>query len=297
MRNWRPMNRSTATPRHLQSVNLSTPERLASVIGGGALAVWGAQKRTFPGLAMAAVGGFIMYRGATGHCDVYQALGMHSDHRRGRQRGVPYELGIRVDKSVTINKPRAEVYKFWRNFENLPRFMRHLESVTEVDNRHSHWVAKAPAGRTVAWEAEIINEIENELIGWQSMENATVENAGSVHFEDAPGGRGTVVRIELQYNPPGGSIGAALAKLFGEEPGQQISEDLWRFKQLMEAGEIATTSGQPHGTRSASVKALHGLGLEKKSRKSWRRDVVTEASEESFPASDAPSWTPEALSH
>src|SRR5579884_4326406 len=272
MRNWRPMNRSTATPRHLQSVNLSTPERLASVIGGGALAVWGAQKRTFPGLAMAAVGGFMMYRGATGHCDVYQALGMHSDHRRGRQRGVPYELGIRVDKSVTVNKLRAEVYKFWRNLENLPRFMRHLESVSEIDNKHSHWVAKAPAGRTVEWEAEIINEIENQLIAWQSLENSTVENAGSVHFEDAPGGRGTLVRIEMQYNPPGGTIGAAIAKLFGEEPSQQIGDDLWRFKNLMEAGEIPTTDGQPHGERTPLVKGLKAATDQKPRRSTWRRD-------------------------
>jgi len=274
------MNRTTATTG-LRNVNLSQTERLASVLGGGALAIWGAQKKSLSGLAIAAVGGTLMYRGVTGHSDLYKALGIHTDYRRGRKRGVPYGLGIRVDKSITINKPRAEVYRFWRNLENLPRFMRHLEAVTEIDNTHSHWTAKAPAGRTVEWEAEIINEKENELLGWQSMENSMVENAGSVHFADAPDGQGTVVSIELQYNPPGGSVAAALAKLFGEEPNQQIGEDLLRFKQLMETGETAESHGEP--------------GKEKKPRKTWRRDLVTEASEESFPASDAPAWTAEAL--
>src|SRR5579884_4238813 len=259
------MNRSTATTRHLQSVNVSATERWASVLGGGALAVWGLQKKSLPGLTMAALGGALVFRGATGHCDLYQAFGMHTDHRRGRKRGVPYELGVRVDKSVTINKPRQEVYRFWRNLENLPRFMRHLEAVTEIDNKHSHWVVKAPAGRSVQWRAEIINEAENERIGWRSLAGADVDNAGSVQFKPAPDGHGTIVQVALQYNPPGGMVGAMFARLFGEEPSQQIQEDLQRFKTLMETGKV------PETPKSSASKS---------GEKGWKRDAVGEASEE-----------------
>jgi uncharacterized membrane protein len=182
-----------------------------------------------------------------------------------------------VDSAITIGKPRSEVYGFFRNLSNLPRFMRHLHSVSALDNRRSRWVAKAPAGRTVEWDAEIINEIENELIGWRSLVGADVQNAGSVQFEDATGGRGTVVRVELQYNPPGGVMGALAAQLWGEEPTQQVKDDLRRLKEIMEAGEIPTTEGQPSGRASKGDK-------QKGSESVW------EASEESFPASDAPAW-------
>jgi uncharacterized membrane protein len=146
-----------------------------------------------------------------------------------------------------INKAPEELYRFWRNFENLPRFMNHLESVTPLGGDRSHWVAKAPAGARVEWDAEVYNEKENELIAWRSLEDADVNNAGSVRFRRAPNGRGTEVKVVLNYEPPGGKIGAAIAKLFGEEPGQQIEEDLHRFKQLMEAGEVPTTAGQSSG--------------------------------------------------
>src|SRR5262249_45397588 len=155
-------------------------------------------------------------------------------------------------KSVRSPKEPKVLYGFWRNFSNLPRFMKHLESVTETNDGRSHWVAKAPAGMTVEWDAEIINEEENELIAWRSLEGATVPNAGSVRFERAPGNRGSVVRVSLSYEPPGGVLGSKIAKLFGGEPEQQVEEDLRRFKQLMEAGEIASTDVQPSG-RAASL--------------------------------------------
>ncbi|MDT5296371.1 MAG: hypothetical protein QOJ76_3251, partial [Acidobacteriota bacterium] len=165
---------------------------------------------------------------------------------------VPAERGTKVEKSVIINRPAEELYRFWRNFENLPHFMNHLESVRVTGGDRSHWVAKAPAGTTVEWEAEIYNEKENELIAWRTLEGADVDSAGSVRFEKATGGRGTVVRVSLKYDPPGGKLGSLVARLFGENPDQQIDEDLGRFKQLMETGDIITTEGQPSG-RSASA--------------------------------------------
>ena len=154
---------------------------------------------------------------------------------------------VESERSVTINRPRAELFRFWRDFENLPRFMKHLESVTKIDDTRSHWVAKAPLGRSVEWDAEITDEMESELIAWQSTQRADIENAGSVRFVDAPGGRGTEVKVNLRYEAPGGLVGATFAKIFGEAPEQQVREDLRHFKQIMEVGEAPTVAGQPAG--------------------------------------------------
>jgi uncharacterized membrane protein len=145
---------------------------------------------------------------------------------------------IRTKRSLTVNKSPEECYAFWHNFENLPQFMRHLESVTVIDDRRSHWKAKAPAGATVEWDAETTEDRPNELIAWRSTEDADVFNAGTVRFERAPGDRGTEVRIELEYKPPFGKLGSKVAMLFREEPGQQVMDDLRHFKQVMETGEI-----------------------------------------------------------
>jgi uncharacterized membrane protein len=150
-----------------------------------------------------------------------------------------------VESSVAINRAPADLYRFWRDFQNLPRFMPHLRSVQVDTGQRSHWVAQGPAGTTVAWDAEIIDDRPDALIAWRSLAGADVDQAGSVRFEEAPGGRGTFVRVCMEYYPPGGALGTVVATLFGEEPGQHIQEDLRRFKQLMETGETATTAGQP----------------------------------------------------
>jgi uncharacterized membrane protein len=151
--------------------------------------------------------------------------------------------GIQVRKSISINSSPEELYRFWHNFENLPRFMNHLESVRETGEGRSHWVAKAPAGTTVEWDAEIVEERDGEYISWRSLEGADVDNYGSVRFTRAPGGRGTIVTVELEYNPPGGVIGSGIAKLFGEEPEQQVYDDLRCFKQVIETGEVVISEG------------------------------------------------------
>lgn len=156
-------------------------------------------------------------------------------------------MAIDVSKAATIGKPPSEIYAYWRRLENLPRFMDHLESVTEQGEGVSHWVAKAPAGTTVAWDAKITEERDGELIAWRSLDGAQIPNTGEVRFVEAPAGRGTEVHVQLSYDPPAGAVGAAFAKLFGEEPDQQVREDLRRFKRVMETGEIPTTEGQPSG--------------------------------------------------
>ena len=163
--------------------NLSETERMASVIGGGALVAFGLVRRRWDGLALAALGGTLVYRGATGHCDLYQAFGVNTAKRSGRSVSIPYELGIRVDQSIIIDKTPEEVYRFWRNLENLPKFMTNVESVREIDNKHSHWVVKGPGGASVEWEAEVINEKENELIGWRSLSGSQVgqRRIGALH--------------------------------------------------------------------------------------------------------------------
>jgi uncharacterized membrane protein len=163
---------------------------------------------------------------------------------------------IEIRTALTVGRPPAEIYRFWRDFDNLPRFMDHLEAVRITGERTSHWKAKAPIGMTVEWDAEIIEDRPNELIVWQSLEGADVENSGSVRFQPAPGDRGTEIMLEMQFRPPGGVIGAKIAKFFGEVPKTQMRNDLRRFKQVIETGEVvrsdASIAKGPHPARPSN---------------------------------------------
>jgi uncharacterized membrane protein len=156
---------------------------------------------------------------------------------------------MQARSAVTIRHPIEVVYGFWRDFTNLPSFMNHLEAVEPSGDGRWHWTANAPAGTTVDWDAEIVEDVLNRRIAWASLEGAKVENSGSVSFTPAPGDRGTEVRVELTYDPPGGALGKVVAKLLGEEPQQQVSDDLRRLKQVLETGQVVLSEGSPEGTR------------------------------------------------
>ncbi|WP_066425779.1 SRPBCC family protein [Anabaena sp. 4-3] len=213
-------------------------ERWASLIRDGALVLTGLKQASLRGVLTALAGGGVVAQKATKHSTIEQV-----------QAAIGLNKPIKVEKTVTIDKPAEELYRYWHNFENLPTFMKHLKYVRVYNDRRSHWIANAPLGNSVEWDADILEDRENEFISWASVEGADVENSGFVRFKKAPGDRGTEVKVVLEYNPPGGTLAAIFAKLFGEEPEQQIGDELRRFKMLMEAGEIATTQGQPSGRK------------------------------------------------
>jgi uncharacterized membrane protein len=227
------------------SVNVGKTERLISGLAAAAVAVVALRRKRLRPLLFPLAANLVS-RAVTGRCPVNRAIGRNSA-RGGRVSSVASVRrgeGIKVEKGIIVNRPAAEVYRFWRNFENLPRFMDHLESVTVIDETRSHWVAKAPVGTKVEWDATVHNEIEEELIAWRSLPGADVNNAGSVHF--TPTGEGsTEVVVVLSYEPPAGKLGAAVAKLLGEEPSEQVEDDLRRFKQVMEASEVGGNWKQP----------------------------------------------------
>jgi len=222
----------------ITDVTVSETERWTAALGGAALAMYGLSQRSFLGSILAAGGGALVLGAVI------------SPTARGTKTSLGGTRGVLVDESVAIARHHDELYRFWRELDNLPRFMQHLVSVTTLDARRSHWVAVAPAGRTVEWDAEIIADEPNELIGWRTLDGADVVSAGSVHFKPTGKEEETVVHVRLQYEPPAGKLGAAIAWMFGDAPSQSIHEDLRRFKALMEAGEIPTTVGQPRGRQS-----------------------------------------------
>jgi len=218
-------------------VNLSGKERMLSVLGGTVLGLYGLGRIRLSGVLLAGLGGALIYRGVTGSSRLYRALGIsRSTTMTGEVRG---NRGVKVGRQVTVHAPADTLYRIWRNFENLPRFMSHLERVRVLSDRRSRWTVKTPSGvgAPLEWDAEIINERPGELIAWQSVGEGAVDHAGSVRFERGRDGS-TVVQVELQYDPPAGELGHAVAKLFGQDAGSQIETDLREFKRAVEAGEI-----------------------------------------------------------
>lgn len=242
--------RDRSQPAMALPVNVADHERIASVAVGVPMVLAGLRRGSLSGLVVAAIGGHMVYRGVTGHCRAYSLIGVNSARGKGADPTEYFERGIHVVESVTVSKPARELYDFWRKLENLPRIMSHLKGVEKIDDRRSRWVAKAPAGLTVQWEAEIINDVPGETIAWRSLYPASVDNAGSVRFAAAPGDRGTEITVTLDYIPPAGKVGWVVAKLFGTDPAAEVREDLRRFKRIMETGEIPTTEGQSHGART-----------------------------------------------
>ncbi len=218
--------------------NVRDWERVASVAAGVAILYWASRQRPSNRL-VSSTGLGLVARGVGGYCPVNAAVGRDTD-RAGRSDtkvALAGSRGVHVYENITINRPAPELFRFWRDFSNLPRFMGHLQSVEILSPTRSVWTAKAPAGMRVKWEADVINEIEGELIGWQSTENADVATAGSVRFVQTTAGA-TEIIVHLQYEPPGGKVGSLVASLFGEEPSQQIRADLLRLKQILETGAV-----------------------------------------------------------
>jgi uncharacterized membrane protein len=222
---------------------VGTNERVVSLAAGAILAGLGLSRRGAVGMVVAALGGDLLFRGATGFSPLYKLAGISTvedDEARGAE----------IAQAFTINKSPEELYQFWRNFQNLPRIMTHLERVDVTDDRHSHWVARAPrlAGGQVEWDAEIVRDDPNELIEWRSVPGSQVDTSGQIRFARGLGDRGTEVHCYMNYTPPGGRLGHFISSLVGENPKRVIREDLRNFKRLMEIGEILTIIGQPHGT-------------------------------------------------
>jgi uncharacterized membrane protein len=248
--------------------NVNGLERALSIAGGAALAAYALKRKDWTALALGVVGGALVERGGTGHCGVYQAMGVTTSNdglvrQHGGAATVDASKAEKVERAVTIyGRTADELYAFWRKLENLPRILQHLESVTEHDARRSHWVAKAPAGLTVDWEAEIVNEVPGEIIAWKSLPGSRIPHAGSVNFRELPAGRGTEIKVVLEYEPPAGKLGVAVARLFGEEPSIQVREDLRRYKSLVEAGEMAVSEnpGQGERARTAEFNAMVSRG-------------------------------------
>lgn len=225
--------------------NLGPQERIGSATLGAALLGYGLQRRDWLGMLTAAGGAALVLRGATGYCQVRDA--MSRTHDAGDTRAhLAGSRGVNVCEAVTIQRSADDLYREWRRLEALPEKMQHIQSVEDLGNGRSRWVAKGPGGRQFEWEAEILEDIPGKLLSWKSLPGSDVVSAGSVNFDEVPS-HGTRVTVRLQYAPPGGKLGAYVAWLLRQEPSQQIREDLREWKRGIEAGEVPTLAGQTSG--------------------------------------------------
>jgi uncharacterized membrane protein len=229
------------------SRNIGEGQRLISAIAGAGLLVEGWRRRSLAGGALAVAGISLLYRAASGFCPALNAMGIDmrdsQDTNRLGRRKVASEQATKIRRTIEINRPPNDLYRFWRSLDNLPKIMSHLESVQIITDRFSHWVVKTMTGLpTIEWDAEIINDVEGERIGWRSLNDAAVDHAGSVEFEPiGTDGRRTKLTVTMQYAPIAGRLGTAVAKLIGEDPERKIADDLQRFKESMEAGKAVTS--------------------------------------------------------
>jgi len=239
-----------------QQVNVGSVERSTSVAAGALLAVLGISRRSLPGMLIAGLGGMMIYRGASGHCHVYDALGIDTSEEASARQLSEEEIaakGIHVEQALLVNRTPDHLYSFWRDFSNLPSFMTHLERVDiQEGGRRSHWVAKLTriAGGKLEWDAEITREDLNSAIAWRSLPGSDIDTAGEIISHAALGDRGTEVHIYMNFIPPAGGLARMFPSLFTKGTRRMIRSDLRRFKQLMEIGEIPTIEGQPMGSCS-----------------------------------------------
>jgi len=245
---------------HDRRQNIGDMQRVLSAVTGIALLVSGLPKRSWTGAALAMAGGGLLHRAVSGYCAAFDTLGVdmsggRETNRIGRRK-VHSDAATKIRRTIEIDRPPSELYRFWRRLDNLPRIMSHLESVQVISDKLSHWTVKTIAGApAVEWDAEIINDVENERIGWRSLNDADVDNTGSVEFQPIAEGQKTRMTVTLQYAPPAGKIGAAFAKLIGQDPERKLAEDLQRFKEQMQ-----TETDLGEGESKASPVISHRYG-------------------------------------